>query len=145
MCDVRTYPFPRIGVVCQSHHEPRRRLWPFAMPCSLAIPEPRFDFSTPLVRRPATISGPSTTCSRGLRPMVVVGGRNSNNTRELVTKCQSAGKPTYHVQNAEELQPEWFAGRECVGLAAGTSTLDATLDAVENRIREFTMSLSDLA
>jgi 4-hydroxy-3-methylbut-2-enyl diphosphate reductase len=62
--------------------------------------------------------------------VVVVGGRKSNNTRQLVLRCQERGLPAYHVQGPDDLQPEWFDGIETVGLTAGTSTLDETIDAV---------------
>ena len=62
--------------------------------------------------------------------MVVVGGRNSNNTRELVARCEERGIPVLHVQSAADLDPEWFRGFETVGLTAGTSTLDRTIDDV---------------
>src|SRR5436853_4048885 len=55
--------------------------------------------------------------------MVVVGGRNSNNTRELVTLCRERGVPAVHVQGAGDLDADWLAGFETVGLTAGTSTL----------------------
>jgi 4-hydroxy-3-methylbut-2-en-1-yl diphosphate reductase len=63
--------------------------------------------------------------------MIVVGGHNSNNTRQLVLRCAAHGLPAYHVQGPEDLRPEWFDGVETVGLTAGTSTLDDTIDAVE--------------
>jgi 4-hydroxy-3-methylbut-2-enyl diphosphate reductase len=67
--------------------------------------------------------------------MVVVGGHNSNNTRQLVLRCQARGLPAYHVQGPEDLRPEWFDGVEVVGLTAGTSTLDETIDAVEHALQ----------
>jgi 4-hydroxy-3-methylbut-2-en-1-yl diphosphate reductase len=70
--------------------------------------------------------------------VVVVGGPNSNNTRELVATCGRFCNKVYHVQSAGELRPEWFAGAADVGLTAGTSTPDVTLDAVEARLQSFT-------
>src|SRR4029078_12211804 len=58
---------------------------------------------------------------------VVVGGRNSNNTRELVELCRLRGTRTFQVRDAGDLQTVWFQGIECVGLAAGTSALDSTI------------------
>src|SRR5205823_11535330 len=52
--------------------------------------------------------------------IVVVGGRNSNNTRQLVLRCQRHGLPTFHVQSAADLRSEWFDGIATVGLTAGT-------------------------
>jgi 4-hydroxy-3-methylbut-2-enyl diphosphate reductase len=62
--------------------------------------------------------------------MVVVGGRNSNNTRQLVARCKEKGVPAFHIQEAAELQGPWFAGVQTVGLTASTSTLDTTITEV---------------
>lgn len=66
--------------------------------------------------------------------LVVVGGRESNNTRQLVQTAVEAGVPVLHVERADELTPEWFAGRAVVGLTAGTSTLPSTIAAVRDRL-----------
>jgi 4-hydroxy-3-methylbut-2-enyl diphosphate reductase len=42
--------------------------------------------------------------------------------------------PAFHVEGVSELKPEWFVGWEVVGLTAGTSTLDATIDEVERAL-----------
>ena len=67
--------------------------------------------------------------------VIVVGGHNSNNTRELVTKAASLGAIAYHVERAGELEARWFDGVTDVGVTAGTSTLDETVDAVVARLR----------
>ncbi len=66
--------------------------------------------------------------------VVVVGGRNSNNTRELAAKCRERGKPALHVQSAAELDPAWFKGIATVGLTAGTSTLAETIEEVHRAL-----------
>lgn len=63
--------------------------------------------------------------------VVVVGGRNSNNTRRLVNLCREQGIPAMHVERADELRADWFEGLESVGLTAGTSSLDQTIDDVQ--------------
>ncbi|WP_442509917.1 4-hydroxy-3-methylbut-2-enyl diphosphate reductase [Novipirellula sp. SH528] len=68
--------------------------------------------------------------------VVVVGGSNSNNTRRLVDRCIASGCQTYHVQSADDLKSEWIDHCERIGLTAGTSTPDATIDAVQQRIVE---------
>lgn len=68
--------------------------------------------------------------------MVVVGGRESANTHHLAEICEEMGKPTYQIERAEELQPEWFARISRVGLTAGASTPDYSIDAVEARMEE---------
>lgn len=62
--------------------------------------------------------------------LVVVGGRDSNNTRQLVARGRQHGVTTHHVEHARELQPEWFAGCAVVGMTAGTSTLQRTIEEV---------------
>ncbi len=66
--------------------------------------------------------------------VVVVGGKNSNNTRQLGLVAQRRGKPWWHIQSADQLQSEWFDGLRVVGLTAGTSTPDETIDEVYRRL-----------
>lgn len=67
--------------------------------------------------------------------VIVVGGRSSNNTRELVRTCARYCARVHHVQTDADVRPEWFDGAEVVGLTAGTSTPDDVIDRVEARIR----------
>jgi len=62
--------------------------------------------------------------------VVVVGGPESNNSRKLTELARDLGRPAYQVAGAAELRPEWFRGARVVGLTAGTSTPDATIEAV---------------
>jgi 4-hydroxy-3-methylbut-2-enyl diphosphate reductase len=70
--------------------------------------------------------------------VIVVGGRSSNNTRELVKTCAWYCARVYHVQTDADVRPEWFDGATVAGLTAGTSTPDDVIDRVEARIREVT-------
>jgi 4-hydroxy-3-methylbut-2-enyl diphosphate reductase len=72
----------------------------------------------------------------GAEAIVVVGGRESNNTRQLVETCRAAGKIVFHVERPEELRADWFRKIDIVGLTAGTSTLPETVRAVHERLRE---------
>jgi 4-hydroxy-3-methylbut-2-enyl diphosphate reductase len=67
--------------------------------------------------------------------VVVVGGRNSNNTRRLVDLCREQDTPVMHVERADDLRADWFEGFEAVGLTAGTSTLDETIDDVHHALQ----------
>lgn len=69
--------------------------------------------------------------------LVVVGGRNSNNTLQLVAAAETAGVTAHHVERACELQPEWFSTAQVVGITAGTSTLKETVAEVRGRLLEF--------
>lgn len=63
--------------------------------------------------------------------VVVIGGRYSNNTRELAETCARHCRQVVRVESADELRVEWFTGKETVGITAGTSTPDQTINEVE--------------
>src|SRR5260370_151113 len=65
--------------------------------------------------------------------IVVIGGKQSANTKHLWEICREA-KKSYLVQGAEDLDPAWFDGVNGVGLTAGASTPDYVVDEVEQRI-----------
>src|SRR5215471_10253575 len=67
--------------------------------------------------------------------VIVVGGRSSNNTRELVATCARHCARVHHVQTDDDVRAEWFDEATVVGLTAGTSTPDDVIDRVEARIR----------
>lgn len=68
--------------------------------------------------------------------MVIVGGRKSANTRNLKEVCEEQGTRSYHIESADELDGAWFTGVQRVGLTAGASTPDYSIDEVEARIRQ---------
>jgi 4-hydroxy-3-methylbut-2-enyl diphosphate reductase len=80
------------------------------------------------------------TAARKLAPQVeamfVVGGRNSANTNRLVDICRESGVPTYHIETANEIRPEWINGMHVVGLTAGASTPEWIIDEVKARLEE---------
>ena len=137
--EARTYPHAKLGIMCQTttpvrHAEEIRKAIQAKNPHAEiryvdTICHPTKDHQTALERLMDEVEA-----------MVVVGGANSNNTRQLVLRCQARGLPAYHVQDAADLRPEWFDGIETVGLTAGTSTLDETIDAVEQALQEICMS-----
>ena len=132
---VRTYPATRLGVICQSTTPPElaaailaevRRLNPHAQ-----------------VTYADTICRPTREHQRALAELlprveavVVVGGRNSNNTVELARRVADYGLPACHVVGPGDLDAGWVTRFERVGLTAGTSTLEETVNAVERRLEE---------
>jgi 4-hydroxy-3-methylbut-2-enyl diphosphate reductase len=68
--------------------------------------------------------------------VIVVGGRDSNNTRELAETVRAAGLPAHHIERADELRAEWFEGIEHAGITGGTSTLPETVAEVRRRLME---------
>jgi 4-hydroxy-3-methylbut-2-enyl diphosphate reductase len=65
--------------------------------------------------------------------IVVVGGKNSANTRELVNLARMQGKTAYHIEHSAELEAAWLAGIDRVGLIGGCSTPMETLLEVKER------------
>ena len=69
--------------------------------------------------------------------MVVVGGKNSSNTRELAVKCREVCDEVVHVADADELAREhagWLRGKARIGFTGGTSTPEQDLEEVRDRI-----------
>jgi 4-hydroxy-3-methylbut-2-enyl diphosphate reductase len=67
--------------------------------------------------------------------VVVVGGKNSANTRHLAEICREIQPRTWHVETEAELRPEWFEGCRAVGLSAGASTPDWIVEGVAEWLR----------
>ena len=70
--------------------------------------------------------------------MVVIGGKNSSNSKELAAKSKELGVETYFIQSADQVKKEWFNGKEHIGVTAGASTPDVTINEVVDRIKEMT-------
>jgi 4-hydroxy-3-methylbut-2-enyl diphosphate reductase len=69
--------------------------------------------------------------------LVAVGGRQSNNTRQLADRARRAGVRALHVESAADLDASQFAPTDVVGLTAGTSTLPETIAAVQAKLESF--------
>jgi 4-hydroxy-3-methylbut-2-enyl diphosphate reductase len=131
--DVATYAAPRLGIVCQTT-VPSGHAAAVRAAIEAANPEAE-------VRFVDTVCQPTKDHQRALERLidrvdavVVVGGRNSNNTKELVQRCRDRDRPVLHVQSAAGIDPDWFRDFETVGLTAGTSTLDSTIADVEQAL-----------
>jgi 4-hydroxy-3-methylbut-2-enyl diphosphate reductase len=61
---------------------------------------------------------------REVDAMIVIGGRNSGNTRRLQAISAEAGLPSYHIERAAELPIDRLSGLKVVGVSAGASTPD---------------------
>lgn len=68
--------------------------------------------------------------------IVVIGGRNSNNTRQLLQRARALGCRACQVETAGDLDPAWFAEVTDVGVTAGTSTLPETIEEILTKLRE---------
>ena len=67
--------------------------------------------------------------------VIVVGSPTSSNSNRLAELASKLGTPGYMVDNAADLQPEWFAGCHRVGLTAGASAPEILVTQVVERIK----------
>ena len=69
--------------------------------------------------------------------MIVVGGKQSSNTKQLHSICKSFCSDAYHIESKDELQKEWFDGKKLCGVKAGASTPEWIIEEIIGKIREF--------
>jgi 4-hydroxy-3-methylbut-2-en-1-yl diphosphate reductase len=74
--------------------------------------------------------------------VIVIGGAHSNNTHELVKTCSKFCPRVHHVQTDDDLRTEWFFDDDTVGITAGTSTPDAVIDAIAEKLNLFSSNLN---
>lgn len=67
--------------------------------------------------------------------MLVIGGHNSANTKHLLEVCREEAASAYHVESPAEVKAEWLKGCKRVGITAGASTPDSTVEAVIRRVQ----------
>jgi len=135
--DLPDYLPAKVGVISQTTHTPER----FAVFVANLM-RARIDQITEIrvvnVLCNATTAQQAATrdLAEDVDLMIVVGGHNSANTRHLAELSRANGIETYHVETADELESQWFDGHEDVGVTAGASTPDFSIDAVVARIEE---------
>ncbi len=69
--------------------------------------------------------------------VVVVGSPTSSNSNRLRDVAANLGALSYMVDDASELNEDWFVGKARVGLTAGASAPDVLVQEVIARLREF--------
>ena len=74
-----------------------------------------------------------TELTEKVEAVIVVGGRNSANTRRLYLSAVKAGLPSWHVEDVNDLPDEIFKYKT-VGVTAGASTPDWMIDRIEERL-----------
>ena len=65
--------------------------------------------------------------------MLVIGGRTSANTNHLLALC-SAVTRTHLIETADEIQPSWLQGQYRIGITAGASTSEQTINEVLTKL-----------
>ncbi len=70
--------------------------------------------------------------------MIVIGGKNSGNTRRLADICSGLCLNTHHIQSSDELEPSWFENAKHIGITAGASTPQSHIQRVVQAIEQLT-------
>ena len=68
--------------------------------------------------------------------ILVVGSPNSSNSNRLRELGQRMGAVSYLIDNADEIQANWFEGIQKVGITAGASAPEVLVKQVVNRVQE---------
>jgi 4-hydroxy-3-methylbut-2-enyl diphosphate reductase len=121
---------------------------------STILPQKLDDFAAFCLRRCHDLRVVNTVCpvtltrqddsvalAHEVEAMIVVGGKNSSNTKELAVKCAEILPDTIHVADADELAAEhadWVRDKARIGITGGTSTPEVDLEAVRDRIYALT-------
>ena len=67
--------------------------------------------------------------------VIVVGSPNSSNSNRLREVAEHMGAQAYMVDRAEDLRPEWIAGKRRVGITAGASAPEVLVNELIARLK----------
>lgn len=68
--------------------------------------------------------------------MIIIGGKNSSNTKQLFSISKDYCTDSYHIEDENDLDYSWFIGKSFCGISAGASTPDWIIQNVLNSIKE---------
>ena len=75
--------------------------------------------------------------SKEVDVMIVIGGKNSSNTKQLHSICLENCPDSYLIENESELDFNWFSNKKLCGITAGASTPDWIIQQVVDKIKTF--------
>ena len=127
--------YPRLGVAAQTT-QPIERVRHLVALIRRRFPRSDVRFIDTVCQPTKQRQKAAVELARQCDVVIVIGGANSNNTRELVSTCRRHCSHVHHVQTESDLRSEWFAAAGTVGITAGTSTPDHVIDRIDRRIRQ---------
>lgn len=68
--------------------------------------------------------------------MLIIGGKNSSNTKQLFSISQDECRDSYHIEDESEIEYTWFNNKSYCGISAGASTPDWIIQNVVNAIQK---------
>jgi 4-hydroxy-3-methylbut-2-enyl diphosphate reductase len=129
---------PRFGVVAQTT-QPVDRVRHLVRLIRERFPQSEVSFIDTVCQPTKQRQNAAIELAQKCDAVIVIGGTHSNNTHELVKTCARFCAQVHHVQTADDLQMDWFASVQIVGITAGTSTPDSVINAVEQRLLQITL------
>ncbi len=75
------------------------------------------------------------TLAKEVQIIIIVGGKNSSNTKKLFQIASKINSKTYLVETKDDLDMKWFEGIEKVGISAGASTPKESIIEIERKIK----------
>ncbi len=66
--------------------------------------------------------------------ILAIGGKKSSNTARLAEVGQKMGVDSYHIESPKDIDPDWLAAADVVGVTAGASTPDDVIEDVVNTL-----------
>jgi 4-hydroxy-3-methylbut-2-en-1-yl diphosphate reductase len=76
--------------------------------------------------RQSAVKAMATNCDL----LLVVGSRNSSNSKRLVEVCEKSGTPAHLIDDASEIDPDWLSGVRRTAVTAGASAPENLVQAV---------------
>ncbi|NOR57425.1 MAG: 4-hydroxy-3-methylbut-2-enyl diphosphate reductase [Sulfurimonas sp.] len=68
--------------------------------------------------------------------MIVIGGKNSSNTKQLFSISDDYCQSSYHIEDENDLDYDWFKDKTFCGISAGASTPDWIIQNVVDSIQK---------
>jgi 4-hydroxy-3-methylbut-2-enyl diphosphate reductase len=68
--------------------------------------------------------------------MLIIGGKNSSNTKQLFSIAKENCEISYHIEDEKDLDFLWFKGKKLCGISAGASTPDWIIQNVVDTIQK---------
>lgn len=134
--EITRIPFyEKIGVVSQTT-QPLRRVQQLLTEIERLRPDAEVKFVDTVCQPTKNRQNALEELCEANDTIVVVGGNNSNNTKQLVLRALGLGCRAYQVEGPDDLEESWFRRSKNVGVTAGTSTLDETVQAVFERLKQ---------
>ena len=68
--------------------------------------------------------------------MMVIGGKNSSNTHHLWKTCSEVNFNSYHIECADDIDPDWIELADDVGITTGASTPEYMINIITEKIQK---------